>query len=272
MNKRFLVLVVTGCAFATILAAGCAARKRAPMSMAPVMISSAAAVKTTTTAPSVTEAKIQKITAVHEETTETIRVELEEPDETVETTAKPTKKPTRKPTKKPTKKPTAKPTKKPTKKPTAKPAAKVASKKSTDSVKTGNLAAAPKTGLNSQNDSNKISGIYNGAWSQITVDAGNLNNVKLTVTIHDQDDPNKTSVWKMSGKFNSSNGNLTYTNCIKTNYIYDESGNVVSKKTAYDKGHGKAVIKNGMITWNDYQEHAADDMTFISADHHDHRG
>ena len=76
----------------------------------------------------------------------------------------------------------------------------------------------------------------------------------------------------MSGKYNSSNGALTYTNCTKTNYKYDESGNVVSKNVAYDKGHGKVVIKNGVLTWNDYQEHAADDMTFISANQHDHRG
>ena len=76
----------------------------------------------------------------------------------------------------------------------------------------------------------------------------------------------------MGGKFNTSNGTLIYTNCTKTNFQYDENGSVLSKNVAYDKGQGKIVISNGMITWNDYQEHAADDMTFISANSHDHRG
>ena len=96
--------------------------------------------------------------------------------------------------------------------------------------------------------------------------------MKLTVTIHDQDDSNKTSVWKMSGKLNTANGTLIYNNCTKTNFSYDENGSIVSKNVAYDNGQGKVVIANGMITWNDYQEHAADDMTFISANAHDYRG
>ena len=266
MNKRFLVLIVTGCAFATFFAAGCAARKRVIVSTLPSMVSTTATVKATTTRPSITEATVIKDGIVYREATvQTTAKATETTAATAKPTAKPTNKPTAKPTKKPTAKPTKKPTAKPTKKPTAKPNAKAA-------VKTNALEAAPKSNANTQDGTNTISGIYNGAWSQITVDATDNNNVKITVTIHDQEDANKVCVWKMGGKYNPANGTLIYSNCTKTSFRYDETGSAVSRNVAYSNGQGKVVINNGMMTWSDYQEHAADDMTFISSSQHDHRG
>ena len=176
MNNRYLVLLVTGAAFATILAGGCAARKRVIVTTLPSATSVATVQATTTTRPSMTEATVIKDGVVYREATVQTTAKA---TETTAATAKPTAKPTNKPTAKPTKKPTAKPTKKPTKKPTAKPAAKAA-------VKTNALEAAPKSNANAQDGTNTISGIYNGAWSQVTVDATDNNNVKITVTIHDQ--------------------------------------------------------------------------------------
>ena len=250
MNKRYLVLLVTGATFATILAGGCAARKRVTVTTLPIT-SSAASVQLTTTRPSMTEATVIKNGVVYREATKATTAQETETKATV-AAAKPTTKPTAKPTKKPTAKPT--------KKPTAKPA-----------VKANTLAATPKTNANAQ-EAYKISGIYNGSWSQVTVDATDNNMVKITVTINDQDGSNKASVWKMSGKYNPSNGTLIYNNCSKTNFQYDENGNVASKSVAYSNGQGMVTINNGMVTWSDYQEHAADDMTFISASQHDHRG
>ena len=263
MNNRYLVLLVTGAAFATILAGGCAARKRVIVTTLPSATSVATVQATTTTRPSMTEATVIKDGVVYREAT--VQTTAKATETTAATTAKPTAKPTNKPTAKPTKKPTAKPTKKPTKKPTAKPAAKAA-------VKTNALEAAPKSNANAQDGTNTISGIYNGAWSQVTVDATDNNNVKITVTIHDQEDANKVCVWKMGGKYNPANGTLIYSNCTKTSFRYDETGSVVSRNVAYNNGQGKVVINNGMMTWSDYQEHAADDMTFISSSQHDHRG
>lgn len=250
MNNRYLVLLVTGAAFATILAGGCAARKRVIVTTLPSATSVATVQATTTTRPSMTEATVIKDGVVYREAT-------------VQTTAKETE--TTAATAKPTAKPTNKPTAKPTKKPTAKPNAKAA-------VKTNALEAAPKSNANAQDGTNTISGIYNGAWSQVTVDATDNNNVKITVTIHDQDDANKVCVWKMGGKYNPANGTLIYSNCTKTSFRYDETGSAVSRNVAYNNGQGKVVINNGMMTWSDYQEHAADDMTFISSSQHDHRG
>lgn len=261
MNKRFLVLIVTGAAFATIFAGGCAAHKRVKVTTLPI-VSSVATVQATTTRPSMTEATVIKDGVVYREAKVATTVKQ---TETTVATAKATVTPTNKPTAKPTNKPTAKPTKKPTAKPTKKPTAKPAAKANT-------LAAAPKSNANAQVGTNTISGIYNGFWSQITVDATDNNNVKITVTIHDQEDANKACVWKMGGKYNPSNGTLIYSNCTKTNFQYDETGSVASRNVAYNNGQGKIVINNGMLTWNDYQEHAADDMTFISASGHDHRG
>ena len=39
MNKKYLVLIATGAAFATIFAAVCAAQKRMPATSVPVVIS-----------------------------------------------------------------------------------------------------------------------------------------------------------------------------------------------------------------------------------------
>lgn len=265
MNKRFLVLIVTGAAFATIFAAGCAANKRVkPVTSVPVVIT------TTTTRPSATDVTVQKVVTVFKEAP--AETTVKETEATTTTTAKPTATPTAKPTNKPTATPTKKPTAKPTKKPTKKPTTKPAVKKTTETVKANTLAAAPKNDANTQDTANQLTGIYNGAWSQVTVDATNVNNVKLTVTIHDQDDPNKVSVWKMGGKLNTTNGTLIYSNCTKTNYVYEENGSVASKDVAYNNGQGKVVINNGQVTWNDYQEHEADDITFMSANGHDHRG
>lgn len=270
MNKRITVLMVTGAVFATVFTAGCAIQRRMPVSTAPVIVSTEAI---QTTRPVMTES--QKVITVYKEVPVETTVEETETETETETVAptptptpKPTPKPTAKPTAKPTQKPTAKPTKKPTAKPTRKPTAKPTAKAA---VKTNTLSAAPNNDTNNQ-DASKITGIYNGSWSQVTVDATNLNKVKITVTIHDSEDSNKTSVWKMSGKYNPANGTLIYRNCTKTNFQYDESGSIVSKSVAFDNGQGKVVISNGMLTWNDYQEHAADDMTFISAKSHDHRG
>lgn len=253
MNKRFLVPVVTGCVFATILAAGCAAHKRsAPASVAPVVISTSAS----TARPTINETKV--VTVFKEAPTEATTTTTEA---TTTTTAKPTATP--KPTAKPTAKPTKKPTAKPTKKPTAKPAAK---KTATEPVKANTLSAVPKSNA----DSNQITGIYRSSWSEMTVDATNTKNVKITVNIHDQEDSSKVSVWQMSGSFNPETGEMTYSNCTKNNYTYDVNNSIASKNAAYSNGKGKIVIRNGMVIWNDYQEHIADDMTFMSANNRDH--
>lgn len=266
MNRKYVALIATGAIFAISLsAAGCAEQKRAnPRSLPSSVVTSATEATTTTTRP--VETKI--VTVYVERPTETTSYEIAEDEDYEEPTKAPTKKPTKKPTAKPTKKHTAKPTKKPTNKPTNKPAAKAAAKTTVvpTPAENGNKLAAVNTG----STSDKISGIYRGSWSEMTVDGTNPKNVKLTVTIHDQDDSGKTSVWKMNGSFNASTGAMVYSNCIKTNFTYDDDNNIVSKKTAYEKGQGKIVIRNGQVTWNDYQEHVADGMTFLSAKNHDH--
>lgn len=266
MNKRILVPIVTGCVFAAVFAAGCAANKRAkPASIAPVELStSSTQTSATTTRPSITESTVQKIITVYKEApTEATTTTTEE----TTTTAKPTATP--KPTAKPTKKPTAKPTKKPTKTPTKKPTAKPTVKKSTQETAKSNTLKTVSNN-NTTDTSKKIGGIYRGPWSEITVDATNLQRVKITATIHDQDDSSKASVWKMEGRYNPATGAILYTNGSKINYEYDANNNVAEKRTAYNNGQGKIVISNSMITWHDYQEHIAEDMTFISAKSHDH--
>jgi len=263
MNKRVFVPIATGLVFATVFAAGCASHKRTqPASIAPVTISTSATQTAATTIPTITRV----VTVYKEAPTEVTTTTTEA---TTTTTAKPTAtpKPTAKPTAKPTKKPTAKPTKKPTKKPTAKPTVK-STVKATEATKANTLKTVSNS--NTTDTSKQLSGIYHGSWSDITVDATDLQRVKITATIHDSEDSSKASVWKMSGKYNPNTGAILYTNCTKTNYEYDSNNCISAKETAYNNGQGKISFSNGMITWHDYQEHAADDMTFISAKSHDH--
>lgn len=266
MNKRFLVLIITGAIFTTAFAAGCAAQKRnKPASIDPVAIStSATQTAATTTRPSMVETKV---VTVYREATRPSETETEAT--TTTTTAKPTAtpKPTAKPTAKPTKKPTAKPTKKPTKKPTAKPAAKTTLKNTaTNNVTVGKLSSNNEsvTGLS------KVSGNYYSSYSEMTIDATVFTRIKITVTIHDQEDTSKATVWKMTGSYQPATSTIECYSCTKQNVQYDKNNEIVTKTTVYDNGKAELKVKSGMIIWNDYQEHIADDMTFISPKGHDH--
>ena len=260
MNKRFLVLIVTGAIFTTAFAAGCAAHKHKPASVDPVVISTAS----TTTRPSMIETKV---VTVYREATRPAETTTEAT--TTTTTAKPTAtpKPTAQPTKQPTAKPTKKPTAKPTKKPTAKPVTKTTVKKNTtENVNVGKLTATN----NAVTNLSKVSGIYNGVYSEMAIDATYGTRIKITVTIHDPDDSSKASVWKMVGNYQPHYNTIDCFSCTKYNCQYDQENRIVSKDTVYENGKGQLKLKNGMISWIDYQEHIADDMTFISAKSHDH--
>ena len=73
------------------------------------------------------------------------------------------------------------------------------------------------------------------------------------------------SSWIMSGTFDEDTLTFEYHDCIRTNYEYDEEGNITSEEEVYVGGHGFIFFKEGdplTLTWQDDQEHVADDMVF----------
>ena len=71
--------------------------------------------------------------------------------------------------------------------------------------------------------------------------------------------------WVMSGTFDPETLQFEYHDCIKTEYVYEENGDVKSQEEIYTGGHGFMQFTDGeelSLTWQEDQEHAADGMVF----------
>ena len=74
-----------------------------------------------------------------------------------------------------------------------------------------------------------------------------------------------TTVWTMSGTFDAETLQFEYHDCVKTDYEYDDAGDVTKEEEVYTGGHGFMTFTESdtlSLTWQDDQEHAADGMTF----------
>ena len=75
----------------------------------------------------------------------------------------------------------------------------------------------------------------------------------------------ENSTWVMSGTFDPETLQFEYRDCVKTDYVYGEDGNVASQEEVFTGGHGIMTFAEGdplTLTWQEDQEHAADDMVF----------
>lgn len=75
----------------------------------------------------------------------------------------------------------------------------------------------------------------------------------------------ENSVWMMSGTFDPETLQFEYHDCVRTDYVYNENGEVKTEEEVYTGGHGFMTFKEGdplTLTWQDDQEHMADDMVF----------
>lgn len=75
----------------------------------------------------------------------------------------------------------------------------------------------------------------------------------------------ENSVWNMTGTFDSETLQFEYHDCVRTDYVYDENGEVKSQEEVFTGGHGFMTFAEGdplTLTWQEDQEHVADNMVF----------
>lgn len=75
----------------------------------------------------------------------------------------------------------------------------------------------------------------------------------------------ENSTWMMSGTFDPETLQFEYHDCVKTDYKYEDDGDVESQEEVYTGGHGFMFFKEGdplSLTWQDDQEKVAEDMVF----------
>ena len=95
----------------------------------------------------------------------------------------------------------------------------------------------------------------------IMIEAEGSDNAKVTVNWAGSAWEN--SEWSMSGPFNQKDRTIEYHDCVKKEVTYDDDGEIKSSEEVYTGGHGFLTFgEDGTLTWQEDQEHVADDMTF----------
>ena len=75
----------------------------------------------------------------------------------------------------------------------------------------------------------------------------------------------ENSSWIMGGTFDPETLQFEYHDCVRTDYVYGDDGEVKSQEEVYTGGHGFMTFTEGdplTLTWQDDQEKVADGMTF----------
>ena len=75
----------------------------------------------------------------------------------------------------------------------------------------------------------------------------------------------ENSEWTMSGTFDPEKLQFEYHDCVRTDYVYGEDGEISSQEDVYTGGHGFMFFSEGdplTLTWQDDAEDAGKDMVF----------
>ena len=106
-------------------------------------------------------------------------------------------------------------------------------------------------------------GPYTCDRATVNIEAYGPDGVKATVLWASS--ASEYSEWVMSGTFDEDTKTFEYHDCVKTETVYDDDGSIKSEEEVYTGGHGFMFFEAGdklTLTWQDDQEHAADDMVF----------
>ena len=114
-----------------------------------------------------------------------------------------------------------------------------------------------------QNPIMNFVGVYGNNRASIFIEADGEDGAKATVNWGSS--AAETSTWIMSGSFDTETLTISYNDCVRTDYVYGEDGEVKSQEEVYVGGHGTIVFSEGdplTLKWNDDQEHIADGTVF----------
>ena len=111
-----------------------------------------------------------------------------------------------------------------------------------------------------QNPVMNFIGNYYGGRACINVEPEGTNDAKITVTWSSSYD--QKAVWTMSGFFNEETTSVAYNNGIKKIVTYNEKGEVISEEVDSTNCKGVFVFDNDGVTWDEQNEHIADNMVF----------
>lgn len=115
-----------------------------------------------------------------------------------------------------------------------------------------------------QNPIMNFVGNYASGRATILVEADGDEGGKATVTWGSSAFENV--VWTMSGDYDAESHVLSYDDCVKTEYAYNDDGSVASDKEIYTGGTGTMTFSEGnegpYLEWKDDKENVAEGMTF----------
>jgi len=129
------------------------------------------------------------------------------------------------------------------------------------------LSACGKSQEQSRNTATHFVGFY--TCGRATVLIGDDGDKGMTASVTWSSSAAETSEWNMSGTFDPETMQFEYHDCIRTDYVYKENGDVDSETEVYVNGHGFMTFKEGdplTLTWQDDQEDVAADMVFEYAE------
>lgn len=115
-----------------------------------------------------------------------------------------------------------------------------------------------------QNPVMNFIGNYYGGRAAILVEATGEDSAKFTVTWSESYDTK--AVWTMSGVFNEATTSVAYYDGVKKSVTYNDKGEITSEMEIYNGGKGEFVFSYDGVTWDDQNEHIADNMVFKYGD------
>ena len=114
-----------------------------------------------------------------------------------------------------------------------------------------------------QNPVMNFIGVYGHERASVMVEPDGMDGAKFTVTWAGS--AWETAEWVMSGTFDDETKTVTYTDCVKTVYVWNEQGEIDSETVEYENGEGTITFTDGealSLTWDDAQEHIAEGTVF----------
>ena len=107
-------------------------------------------------------------------------------------------------------------------------------------------------------------GTYQSDRATVTVKASGKSDAKITVQWASSAWEN--SVWEMSGMFDPSVYRVDYGNGVRTDYVYNDNGDVSSKKVIYKNSTGRIQFKDKKtLVWRDENEQDNGEITFTKS-------